>query len=168
MFLGAPLPTTHALARIGLVDYYGRVFTANDPHRKPKEARKPHNSSRKRSAQTSTPTLQGPSTAPAGPILLKFWPKTRKSILNKVTKFQIPPPNRLRARIEKPPGEVTIQSFSPSFRQEMRARNVTLFQKMSETQFERELAVFPTSQSQHLPCTTRPKENAEVSWTKLN
>ena len=29
-FLGAPLPTLHAIATIGLVDYYGRVFTAND------------------------------------------------------------------------------------------------------------------------------------------
>ena len=102
MFLGAPLPTMHVIAGIGLVDYYGRVFTANDPHWKPKEARKPHNSSRKRSAQTGTPTLQGPSTAPARPILLTFWLKTRKSIMNKVTKFQIPTPNRLGARIEKP------------------------------------------------------------------
>ena len=51
-----------------------------------------------------THTLQGPSTAPAGPSLLKFGLKTRKSILNKVTKFQIPTPNRLGARIEKPAG----------------------------------------------------------------
>ena len=53
-----------------------------------------------------TPTLQGPtpSTAPAGPILLKFWLKTRKSILNKVTKYQIPTSNRSAARIEKPTG----------------------------------------------------------------
>ena len=29
-----------------------------------------------------TPNLQGSNTAPAGPILLKFWVKTRKSILN--------------------------------------------------------------------------------------
>ena len=41
-----------------------------------------------------SPNLQGLSTAPDGPILLKFWLKTRKSILNKVTKFQIPTPNR--------------------------------------------------------------------------
>ena len=54
VFLGASLPTMHAIARIGLVDYYGRVFTANDPQWKPKEARKPHISSRKRSAQTGT------------------------------------------------------------------------------------------------------------------
>ena len=50
------------------------------------------------------PTLQGPSTAPAGSILLKFWLKTQKSILTKVTKFQITTPNRLGARIEKPSG----------------------------------------------------------------
>ena len=50
------------------------------------------------------PTLQGPCTAPVGPILLKFWLKTRKSILNKVTKFPMHTPNRLGARIEKPPG----------------------------------------------------------------
>ena len=56
----------------------------------------------------STHTLWGPSTAPAGPILLKFWLKTRKSILNKVTKFQIPKPNRLEARIEKPLGGQNI------------------------------------------------------------
>ena len=49
-----------------------------------------------------TSNLQGSSTAPAGPILVKFWLKTRKSILNKVTKFQIPTPNRLAAAIEKP------------------------------------------------------------------
>ena len=81
-----------------------RVFTANAPQWKPKEARKPHDSSQKRYVQTGTPTLQGPSTAPAGPILLKFWLKTRKSIQNKVTKFQIPTPNGFGARIEKPPG----------------------------------------------------------------
>ena len=52
---GAPLLTMFALARIGLVDYYRRAFTANDPQWKPKEARKPHNSSRKRSAQTRCP-----------------------------------------------------------------------------------------------------------------
>ena len=51
-----------------------------------------------------TPTLQRPRTAPAGPILLKFWLKAWKSIMNKVTKFQIPTPNRLGARIEKPTG----------------------------------------------------------------
>ena len=34
-----------------------------------------------------TPTLQRPSTALAGPILLKFLFKTWKSILNKVTRF---------------------------------------------------------------------------------
>ena len=81
------------------------------PQWKPKEARKPHNSSRKRSAWTGTPTLQGPSTAPAGPMLLKFWLKTRKSIMNKVTKFQIRTPNDLGARIEKPLGG---QNLSPA------------------------------------------------------
>ena len=107
----------HAIAGIGLVDYYGRVFTANGPQWKPKEARKPDNSSRKRSAQTGTPhftsVLQGPSTAPAGPILLKFWLKTRKSIPNKVTKFQIPTPNRLGARIEKTLGGKICPPPSP-------------------------------------------------------
>ena len=51
-----------------------------------------------------TPNLQGPGTAPAEQIFLKFWLKKRKSILNEVTKFQITTPNRLGARIEKPPG----------------------------------------------------------------
>ena len=74
----------------------------------PKEARKPYISSRKRSAQIGTPTLQGPSTAPTGPILLKVWLKTRKSILNKVTKFQIPTPNGLGARIETPQGAESV------------------------------------------------------------
>ena len=101
VFLGMPLPTMHAIARIGLVDYHGR-FTANDPQWKPKEARKHHNSSQNVLPKPGSPNLQGPSTAPAGPILLKFWLKTWKSILNKVTKFQIPTPNRLAAAIEKP------------------------------------------------------------------
>ena len=35
---------------------------------------------------------------------VQIWLKTRKSILNKVTKFQIATPNGLGARIEKPPG----------------------------------------------------------------
>ena len=48
-----------------------------------------------------TSTSQGSSSAPAGPISLKFWLKTRKSILNEFTMFQIPTPNRLGARIEK-------------------------------------------------------------------
>ena len=52
----------------------------------------------------STHTLWGPSTAPVGPILLKFWLKTRKTMLNKVTKCQIPKSNRLESRIEEPPG----------------------------------------------------------------
>ena len=30
VFLVAPLPTMHAIARIGLVDYYGKVFAGND------------------------------------------------------------------------------------------------------------------------------------------
>ena len=50
------------------------------------------------------PILPGLNTIPAGAILLKFWLKTQKSILNKVTKFPILTPNRLGARIEKPPG----------------------------------------------------------------
>ena len=101
--MGEPMLKMHAIARIGLVNYYGRVYTANDPQWKPREASKPHNSSRKRSAQIGTPTLQGPSTAPAGPIFLKFWHNTRKSILDKVRKFQIPVPNRLGAIIENTP-----------------------------------------------------------------
>ena len=90
VFQGAPQPTMHAIARIGLVDYYGSVFTANDPHWKPKEARKSHNRGQHPAENVpprpGTPTLQGPtpSTAPAGPIWLKFWLMTRKSILNKV------------------------------------------------------------------------------------
>ena len=31
VFLGASLLTMHAVARKGLIDYYGRVFTVNDP-----------------------------------------------------------------------------------------------------------------------------------------
>ena len=34
-------------------------------------------------------------------MLLKFWLKTPKSILNKFTKLQIATPDRLGARIEK-------------------------------------------------------------------
>ena len=41
--------------------------------------------------------LQGP----AGPMLLKFWLKTRKSILNKVRKIKIPTPIRFGTKIEK-------------------------------------------------------------------
>ena len=52
--------------------------------------------------KTGTTTLKGPSTA--GTILLNFELKTRKSILNKVTKFQLPTRNHLGGRIEKPPG----------------------------------------------------------------
>ena len=78
----------------------------NDPQWKLKETIKPHNSSRKRSAQTGTPSLRGPSeVAPVAPILLKCWLKTRKSVLNEVTKFQISTPNRLGARIDKKQGK---------------------------------------------------------------
>ena len=71
LFLNAPLLTMHAIDRIGRVDYYGRSYTANDRQWKPREARKPHTSSRKRSAQTGN--THCPSTAPAGSILIKFW-----------------------------------------------------------------------------------------------
>ena len=47
----------------------------------------------------------------AAPILVKFCLKTQKSILNKVTKFQIPTPNRLGAIIEKPPGGAPPQGI---------------------------------------------------------
>ena len=108
VFLGTPLPTMHSIARIGLVDYYGRVFTANDPQGRPKEARKPHNSSRKRSAKIRYPLIYKvlAPPPPAWPILLKCWLKMRKSILNNVTQFQIPTPNRLGARIEKSAGGI--------------------------------------------------------------
>ena len=100
----------HEIARIGLVDDYGRVFTANDPQWKPKEARL-HKiqhfiiPSEHVLPRPAPPNLQGPSTAPAEQSLLKFWLKTRKSILNKITKFQIITLNRLGARIEKSPGQ---------------------------------------------------------------
>ena len=96
----------HALARIGLVDYYGSVFTANDQIGSRKKQENLTMPAENVPPRPGTPTLQGPtpSTAPAGLILLKFWLKTRKSILNKVTKYQIPTSNRSGARIEKPPG----------------------------------------------------------------
>ena len=64
--------------------------------------------------------------------LLKFWLKTRKSILNKVAKFQIPTPNRLGARIEKLPGGGKICPPPPA-RNRVKARRI----------------VFDVSQSNH-------------------
>ena len=52
VFLGVPLPKMHAIARIGLINYFERIFTANDQRWKLKKARKSHNFSRKPSAQT--------------------------------------------------------------------------------------------------------------------
>ena len=54
---------------------------------------------------TSYLRVQNPSTAPAGLILLKFWLKTRKLLLNEVRALVIGTPNRLGAAIEKSPGE---------------------------------------------------------------
>ena len=82
------------------------VLTANDPPRYTKEARKPHNSSRKRSTQTGNSQFRRyyhlPCWTDFAQILAQeteinseqFWLKTRKSILNKVRKFRISTPNR--------------------------------------------------------------------------
>ena len=82
--MDAPLPTMHAIARIGLVvGYCRRVFIAKDPQwtsrKKQENLTIPAENSLPR---PRTPFLQSPSTAPVGPILLKFWLKTRKLILN--------------------------------------------------------------------------------------
>ena len=70
VFLDASLLTMQAFGRIGLVDCYGRVFTANDQHGKPKEARKLHNTSRKHSAHTRDPAP--PLYKAAGPRWIDF------------------------------------------------------------------------------------------------
>ena len=116
VFLGAPLPTMNAIAGIGLVDYYGKVpiYRKCSTLEAEKKQENLTIQAEKVLPRPPPPTLQGPSTAPAGPILLKFWLKTRKSILNKVNKFKIPTPNRLGARIKKTPGGRGAESAPPA------------------------------------------------------
>ena len=93
-------------AKLSRVNQYRSTSTVihNDPQWKSKEARNLNIPAENVLPRPALPTLQSPITASAGPILLKFWLKTQKSILNKVTKFQIPVSNRLGAIIEKQPG----------------------------------------------------------------
>ena len=84
---------------IRLVDYYGRVRKWSTV-----EAEISMKTSLTFCPDPVLPLYAVPSTASAGPILLKFWLETRKSVLNKVRKFQIPTSNRLGVRIQKPPG----------------------------------------------------------------
>ena len=79
----------NAIPRVGLLDYYGRAFTANDV--------------RVVEAEISEETSQSqPKTL--SPDQLPPLYKVRESILSKVQKFQTRTPNGLGTAIEKPPG----------------------------------------------------------------
>ena len=82
----------HAIARIGLVDYYGRVFTANDPHWKQKKQENLTILAENVLLRPAPPPPPYKVLAPAGPILLNVRHKTWISILNKVTLHWRPQP----------------------------------------------------------------------------
>ena len=75
------------------------LFTANDPQWKPKEAKTPIIPAENVLLRPGTPIYKI-----LAPPMLDRLCSNCKSILNKVTEFQIPTPNHLGARLEKNTG----------------------------------------------------------------
>ena len=79
----------NATPRVGLIDYYGRAFTANDVRVVEVEISE--------ETSQSQPKMLSPDRLP--PLY-----KVRESILSKVQKFPMRTPNGLGTTIEKPLG----------------------------------------------------------------